>query len=270
MSNKINDLHDWLQTPVGQVLMHWEQACLDELVVDLFGFHALQLGLLELNALQANRIPNAWRAWLQLPARPDDEAWLQQADLVAASEALPFAEASLDLVVMPHTLAFSHDPHASLREVHRVLVHEGHVVIAGLNPVSLWGWRHLCDRIWRRLGRKRSYLPPDAQFIRPGRLRDWLKLLDFEVLETRMGCYRAAMRSSRVLKRFAWMERYGQRFWPLLGAAYCIVAVKRTHGMHLLGATWQNQKVKQPAAVGVPSAGVQKNSSQIERIIEKS
>ena len=44
------------------------------------------------------------------------------------------SNASLDLVVLPHTLELSVDPHMALREVERVLVPEGRVVIAGLNP----------------------------------------------------------------------------------------------------------------------------------------
>jgi len=47
---------------------------------------------------------------------------------------LPFAEQSLDLVVMPHTLEFSRDPHSCLREVERVLVPDGRGVICGFNP----------------------------------------------------------------------------------------------------------------------------------------
>ncbi len=48
--------------------------------------------------------------------------------------ALPFAAASLDLVVLPHTLEFSADPHAVLREVERVLVPEGRVVTRASIP----------------------------------------------------------------------------------------------------------------------------------------
>ena len=54
---------------------------------------------------------------------------------------LPFASASLDLVVLPHVLEFLPDPHQMLREVERVLIPEGQVVIAGFNPLSLWGLR---------------------------------------------------------------------------------------------------------------------------------
>ncbi|MES1163601.1 MAG: SAM-dependent methyltransferase, partial [Rhizobacter sp.] len=48
-------LTDWLKTPAGRYVLQWEQSHLDSAVVDLFGFHALQLGLPELDALHANR-----------------------------------------------------------------------------------------------------------------------------------------------------------------------------------------------------------------------
>ena len=56
-------------------------------------------------------------------------------------DALPFANHSLDLVVLPHALELARDPHLTLREVERVLVPEGRVVIIGFNPASLWGLR---------------------------------------------------------------------------------------------------------------------------------
>ena len=31
------------------------------------------------------------------------------------------------------------------------------------------------------------------------------------------------------------MERVGERWWPVLGAVYFLVAVKRVRGMHLVG-----------------------------------
>jgi ubiquinone/menaquinone biosynthesis C-methylase UbiE len=77
---------------------------------------------------------------------------VRQVALFTHSVALPFAANSLDLVVLPHTLELSLDPHATLREVERVLVPEGRVVISGLNPASLWGLRQQRARIFRRFG----------------------------------------------------------------------------------------------------------------------
>ena len=55
-------LSDWLKTPAGRYVLQWEQSHLDGAVADLFGFHALQLGLPELDALRANRMPHRWVA----------------------------------------------------------------------------------------------------------------------------------------------------------------------------------------------------------------
>jgi len=52
---------------------------------------------------------------------------------------LPFPSNSLDLAVLPPALELARDPHDTLREVERVLVPEGRVVIAGVNPARLLG-----------------------------------------------------------------------------------------------------------------------------------
>ena len=58
----IISLTQWFQAPAGRYLLDWEQRHLDQVVADLFGFHALQLGLVELDALSANRMPHRWVA----------------------------------------------------------------------------------------------------------------------------------------------------------------------------------------------------------------
>ncbi|MDR1462284.1 MAG: SAM-dependent methyltransferase, partial [Azoarcus sp.] len=35
----------WLQTPLGGYFAEWEQAQLDAMLADIFGYNALQLGL---------------------------------------------------------------------------------------------------------------------------------------------------------------------------------------------------------------------------------
>ena len=257
-------LFDWFHTPPGQYALAWEQAQFDAALVDVFGYHAVQLGLPALDALRVNRMPHRWHVALDAgpgaatpaspatpgpgptPEAPVPAAW--QAALVTDSTALPFAEASLDLVVLPHTLEFSADPHATLREVQRVLVPEGRVAISGLNPASLWGWRQVRAHLYRSLGSGKLYLPEDCEFIGHWRLRDWLRLLELELESVAFGCYRPAVRSAGALARFEWMDRVGGRWWPVLGAAYVAVAVKRTQGAKLVGTRWK----KAPATSGAP------------------
>jgi SAM-dependent methyltransferase len=241
MNGRIIGLQDWFQTPPGRYLLAWERAQLGAAVADVFGFHALQLGVPELDALASNRMPHRW---LANPV-PD-----RGASIVTDFSALPFSAQSLDLVVLPHALELSDDPHATLREVERVLVPEGRVVICGFNPLSLWGLRQRRAGWYRRLGAGRSYLPQD-ELIGYLRLRDWLRLLSFEVEQARFGCYRPALHSEGWLTRFDWMDRAGERWWPILGAVYFVVAIKRVRGMTLLSPAWRTARSRSNAPVSV-------------------
>jgi SAM-dependent methyltransferase len=238
-SPAIIGLAEWLRTPAGRYLLAWEQQHLDEAVADLFGFHALQLGLLPLAALKANRMPHRWVSGdgagpVESPGAPPEAVVALRCDF----DALPFASQSLDLVVLPHSLELARDPHLTLREVERVLVPEGRVVIVGFNPASLWALRQRLGRLTRRLGihRKRPlFLPSEGEFIGYRRLRDWLRLLSFEVEAGRFGCYRPPVGSDKWLSRFGWAESFGDRWLPVFGAVYSLTAVKRVRGMRLVG-----------------------------------
>ncbi|EJE54903.1 methylase involved in ubiquinone/menaquinone biosynthesis [Acidovorax sp. CF316] len=254
-------MHHWFDSPPGRYLLAWEQARLDEAVADLFGYHAVQLGMPLLDGLRANRMPNQWLVLGQEAAGGEglptdaglraDGTPRQGIALLAEPVALPFAEGSLDLVVLPHTLELSIDPHAALREVARVLVPEGRVVISGLNPVSLWGLRQRRARLYGRLGRSTLYLPDVGEFIGYRRLRDWLRLLSFEVESARFGCYCPAVRSSQWIERFGWLDPLGEKWWPIFGAGYFLVAVKRVHGMRLLEPGWRTARQRNAATVPV-------------------
>jgi SAM-dependent methyltransferase len=169
--------------------------------------------------------------------------------------ALPFPSNSLDLVVMPHTLELSSDPHATLREVERVLVPEGRAIMSSLNPLSLWGLRQRRVQVYKRLGLARSFLPHD-EFIGYLRLRDWVRLLGFEVEVGRFGCYRPAFQSDGWLDRLDWMDRAGARWWPIFGAVYFVVAVKRVRGVTLLSPNWKAARAPQRAPVSVANSAV--------------
>ncbi|MEZ7814300.1 MAG: SAM-dependent methyltransferase, partial [Burkholderiaceae bacterium] len=82
-------------------------------MVNLFGYHAVQLGMLELDGLRVNRIPHQWLAdvdsygggWRSLrhpieSVEPHESQSYRAVDLDCDSHALPFESASLDLVLM--------------------------------------------------------------------------------------------------------------------------------------------------------------------------
>ncbi|TCP07179.1 methyltransferase family protein [Caldimonas thermodepolymerans] len=253
-------MDEWLLTPTGRYLLAWEQQQIDAAVGDVFGFHAVQLGLPQLGGLEQNRMPHRWLALDRPPAapteapappgeaappRPHGVPWALLTDF----HALPFETQSLDLVILPHTLELAGDPHQTLREVERVLVPEGRVVVVGLNPASLWWLQHRLSGLCRRLGFGRGVLPDTGDLIGYWRLCDWLRLLNFEIGQGRFGCYRPATRTELWLERFRWIEPWGERWWPVLGAVYFLTAVKRVRGMRLIGPAWKRKEARSARVV---------------------
>jgi SAM-dependent methyltransferase len=259
----IIELGQWLATAPGRYLLDWEQACLDQAVVDVFGFHALQLGLPELSALRANRMPNQWLADEAAPPEGQAATKPQAAVLHCQAEALPFGDQSLDLIVMPHTLELVVDPHAALAEVSRVLRPEGRVIVTGLNPASLWGLRQHAGRVCQQVGwrGKGLFLPQAGEFLGYWRLRDWLKLLSFDVEAVQFGCYRPPLSSQRWLDRFEWLDSAAPRWWPVLGAVYAVSAVKRVRGVRLVGLARRERVPVKAAPAAVANRTTSDNSN---------
>jgi SAM-dependent methyltransferase len=225
----IPGIDDWLDTAQGRYVMAWEQAKVDALVTDLFGYNALQLGLPQYNLLAQNRIPLR-----QLAGESG------HVDVLCNLCELPFAANSIDLVVMPHILEFHDDPHQILREVERILIPDGQLVITGFNPISLWGLR-------QRITRSKNTFPANGDYISVLRLKDWLQLLSFEVDRGNFGCYVPPCQQGNWLKRLHFMEAAGDRWWSFAGGVYLLRAVKRIRGMRLILPTWNQKKAPRKA-----------------------
>lgn len=220
-------MDNWFESDLGRYMVAREQEWFDATCADIFGFHALQVGLCHLDYLRANRMPFRTCASVSAGA------------LRLRPEQLPLQGQSLDLVAIPHALEFSEDPHQLLREVERVLHPEGRVLIAGFNPLSLWGLK-------RRLGRQESY-PWQGRFLTLARLKDWLKLLNFEIVGGRMVCYAPPVHRAAWLRRFAFMEAAGDRWWALGGGIYLLHAVKRVQGVRLITPRWDEPWLAKPS-----------------------
>ena len=218
-----NTLAEWFTTPLGRYQLAREQAFFDRTVADIFGFQAIQIGLPECPFLAQSRIPARWTVDVQLPAQVlADPCWL------------PFPENSLDLIVLPHALEFAGEPHQLLREVYRAVRPEGQVVIAGFNPFSLFGAR-------RYFGRGET--PPwDGSFIALYRLKDWLALLGFEVTGGALDCYAPPFSQEKWLRRAAFFEQAGDRWWPIGGGVYYLRATKKLLGMRVITPAWERRK----------------------------
>jgi len=235
-------LADWFETDAGRYVLAWESAQVDNAVEDVFGFNAAQVGLPSIDYLKANRMPLRFKVGTEAGCT------------VAGDPArLPIASQSLDLIVLPHVLEFCANPHQVLREAERVLMPEGQIVISGFNPISLWG-------LSRLLGGRRQKYPWRGEFVGLLRLRDWLKLLGFELNGGKFGCYAPPFSQAKWLHRFRMLESAGDRWWAIGGGVYVVRAVKRVVGMRIVTPAWRRDR-RQARAVATVARRERSNSA---------
>ncbi|MHB8255090.1 MAG: methyltransferase domain-containing protein [Acidiferrobacter sp.] len=211
-------LRVWFEGALGESLHALEAHRLREILPALPGTFAVQLGWFGRRDLLESS-PTAVHLLVDSQGAPKGPQLVQ-----ALPEALPLDSKSVQVVLLPHTLDVSCTPHQLLREAHRVLVPEGHVVIVGFNAMSLWGLSCF-------LHQRRTRPPWCGEWIGARRLKDWLSLLDFELTHGSMLYYRPPFKRQTLMDRLFFLERIGDRWWPLAAAVYVVVAKKRNPGL---------------------------------------
>ncbi len=236
-------LQDWFGGEQGTTLLAVEHDRIGRRLCTLFGYHILQVGGMDgVDFLAENKISHKMIASLA-----DNETLPSFAGLRCDAGKLPFATDSIDVVVLPHVLEFDEQPHQVLRESERVLIGDGHLVILGFNPWSLWGvLRWLLG--WRQL------VPWCGHSIRLARLKDWLTLLDFEIVSAESFYFRPPLCSTKCLNRYQWMEYLGGRFWRWFGGVYLLVAKKCVRPLTPIKLAWRNRReIIATGTVGTPT-----------------
>ncbi len=237
----------WLETPFGQALLSQEIRLVEEALDGLFGEQCLQLGLWG-DAKTFTRFARTQRAtciadWQLSGVNGEPGA-------IGALHRLPVESASIDVVLLPHTLDYSDErSHAILREADRVLRPHGHLVVLGFKPGGLWGLRRLVPG---------AGLPPGAgRLISDRQLSDWLQLLDMRIQGLSRYFFRWPLPGNKRPSSATWEAR-GQRFWPELAACYMLTAQKRVVTLTPMKKPWRSR----PKVVG----GIAEPSTRVSRI----
>ena len=240
-------LRAWFRTPPGQHLHEALRGVMDRVLPGLFGYHLVQIG--SLGNDKALTVVSRIRHQVLADPAPD----CLEAGLRADAAALPLASDSVDVVLLMHVLEFEPDPHQVLREVERVLVPEGHVVIAAFNPWGLMGLWKLFRRLWPR---GRDEAPWCGRFFGRLRVQDWLSLLGFDIVQAHGVLFRPPFRHAGAMNGPAWP---GRRGWPFPGGAYILVARKRISTLPPIRPRWRPRR-SLVAGVAEPSARVQRRN----------
>lgn len=217
-------LRTWYASKVGDILLDDIQIQLDAWLPQIFGFYALQIGFLghKTDLLINSRIKR--RITL-------DFIQENNVNLLANPDNLPFQEDSLDLVLLMHTLDFAEDPHRILREIDRTLIPEGHLIIIGFNPASVYG-------VWKLMQWRKNRVPWCGRFYTSARLRDWLSLLGFDVLASSTQGFRPPVQHTGLQQRMVILEKAGARLVPYLGGIHVILAQKKVVSLTPVRSRW--------------------------------
>lgn len=231
---------EWLRGPVGQRIYALERKYIGEALQQVFGWELVQIGCWDSaheddeGLLAESRTQHKTLLARQLDGLAQAAAPKQGriARVVSRLDALAIASDSVDAVLLPHTLEQAADPHAVLREAERILMGDGQLIVVGFRPLSLWGLRHLLAR--------RGYPPGAEQLLGEWRVRDWLKLLGFEIVDARRFLFTGPWGSADPhSQRF--FEIIGRRLWPFLAGAYLLKARKRVYSMTPIRLTWRKR-----------------------------
>ena len=214
-------LQQWFDGEAGQLMLKRQQALINEAIAASFGYHLLQLSVdPRLQLCTNSRVQNNYQS----------HPLASSGHMRSAFDQLPFDSESLDVVLVHHVQEYVSNPHTLLREIQRVIIPHGHLIIIGFNPWSALGLyaqfaRFLPDSIWQN------------HRLSSCRLKDWISLLGFETQCCHFGYHSPAWleRSDKpALKRFL-------KQWPL-GGFYMISAIKQQAGMLPIKPSWKRAR----------------------------
>lgn len=225
-----NALRAWYEQPLGRLLATAEQTELDRILPDLFGYHLLQVCFAAPSRFTASRILHC----AVMAAGSQDAA--MAATLRGDSAALPVTSYSLDALILHHVLEFAPDPRQVLREAERVLVPEGHVLILGFNPRSLWGLRGLLSR--------RPLVPWCGRFLSAPRVKDWLNVLGFESVSCQPVLFHPPLERHGLLRHPQLMQRLSRYPWLFHGGAYILLARKKVMTLTPIKPRWRPRRAR--------------------------
>lgn len=222
LTEKQNTFSAWLNSSYAQQYLDCERPYLCNALRQVSGPRVLQMGrVIDSELIAAVDFPQLVVAGIEGSA----EKAAADMSLSLDPAFLPIQADTMATVVVPHVLERHTLPHQVLREAHRVLMPEGHIILTGFNPFSALGIQKLVFR--------RASCP--GNYITVNRVSDWLQLLGFEIVASATFQYAPLLHNERLRRCFNFLNLLGDRWLPMLGGGYMITARKKQLSANLLG-----------------------------------
>jgi SAM-dependent methyltransferase len=239
MASDVVDLRDFYLTALGQVARRMIRRAIRRVWPDLHGMRLLGIGYATpfLSAVSAE----TERAAALMPASLGVLGWPPgERNLVALAEEgeLPFADYSLDRVLVVHALETSGEAGALLKEVWRVLAGGGRLLIVAPNRRGIWA---RLDRT--PFGSGRPYTMSQLSQL----LRDEL----FTPVGSDTALFIPPARKGMILRAAPAWERIGKRWFPTFAGVVLIEATKQIYAKPTAARAPRRRLVYAPAPHGL-------------------
>src|SRR5579872_5343067 len=233
------DLRDFYRTPLGQVARRVIRRAIQRVWPDLRGVRILGIGYATpfLPALSAE----TERTLALMPATLGVLRWPAEGGncvALADEHELPFADYSIDRVVLVHALETSEEVSALLKEVWRVLAGGGRVLIVAPNRRGIWA---RLDRT--PFGSGRPYTMSQLSQL----LRDE----QFTPIGSEAALFIPPATGRMMLRSAAAWERIGRRWFPTFAGVLLVEATKQIYAKPAAARAPRRKLVYAPAPHGL-------------------
>ena len=239
MASDVVDLRDFYRSALGQVARRMIRRAIQRVWPDLHGMRLLGIGYTTpfLSALSAA----TERAIAVMPATLGVLRWpaegLNLVTLANEGE-LPFADYSIDRVVLVHAIETSEEVRAMLKEIWRVLAGGGRVLIVAPNRRGIWA---RLDRT--PFGSGRPYTMSQLSQL----LRDE----QFTPVGSDTALFIPPATSRVMLRSAAAWERIGKRWFPTFAGVLMVEATKQIYAKPAAARAPRRRFVYAPAPHGL-------------------
>jgi SAM-dependent methyltransferase len=238
MASDVVDLRDFYRTGLGQVARRMIRRAIRRVWPDVHGTSILGIGYATpfLSALA----PETERTVALMPAALGVLAWpAEGANLASLADEgeLPFADYSIDRILLVHTLETSDQVGPLLKEVWRVLAGGGRLMVVTPNRRGIWA---RLDRT--PFGSGRPYTMSQLSQL----LRDEL----FTPVATATALFVPPVKSRMVLRSARFWERLGTRWFPTFAGVVIVEATKQIYAKPVAARAPKRRLVYTPATAG--------------------
>lgn len=218
---------DFWHSPQGRTALTWERLAFSDCGRRELGDTAIQIGSEHFDALEKCSIAHHILACTD---READSCRGTRQVVVAAPDALPFADDCADFIVWPHGFNVCEHPTLVLAEIYRVLAPNGLLAVTFFNSLGPWGIKSRIPFV--------SPLYPNA--MHPMTLLHAKRAITNAGLTLHggfFGVYSINTQSAKISRSLLptnW-DKAGDRWWPTFCNAVLLLARKHVGGMQMVG-----------------------------------